>query len=405
MFRHQLLDEVLVVRAPNSPLQLRPVDRWLIVDAICGAAVLRGSDIYAPGVLATPAYIDVGDSVSVYADLEGKCLRGRTQPYTGATYFVGNGVMNVSRKDIFCSNHPRGLAVRMSESLWLNPSLGPFCESSGTDDVSGYSRGLLQNLPSALVARVLAPRSGDLVLDMCAAPGGKATHLAQLLNDRGVVYAYDRSAARVRRMCAMIKRLGICSIVTGVADGTQLCNDHSRCCLRDRCKGSLENGTLNIPNCPEHGMSTCIAPFAPETFDCILLDAPCSALGQRPQLVVSCHVDPNNYQRLQRRLLSTAVKLLAPGGRLVYCTCTVTPAENEQNVAWLLDGGIMQLVDATPRMAAGGVLGEGLSEHQASLVQRFASTNDSLSIDETCSMNNCDGDTIGFFIAKFVKKC
>ena len=176
--RHPALAELLVVRSPRRPPP-PPAARWLMVDALCGAAVLRGADVYAPGVLGCPAgeccpepvscpslsgglvpsclcgrwvgtglvlivcgcvaaipvhdalracailcllispsnpniplpcgrsAVQQGETVAVYADLDGGCLRGRTQPYQGRRRFVGNGVMQLSRRAIFTAEQPR----------------------------------------------------------------------------------------------------------------------------------------------------------------------------------------------------------------------------------------------------------------------------------------------------------
>ncbi|MXQ99655.1 hypothetical protein E5288_WYG011484 [Bos mutus] len=79
-------------------------------------------------------------------------------------------------------------------------------------------------------------------------------------------------------------------------------------------------------------------PFLPESFDRILLDAPCSGMGQRPNMACTWTLkEVMSYQPLQRKLFTVAVELLKPGGVLVYSTCTVTLAENEEQVAWALE--------------------------------------------------------------------
>ena len=141
-----------------------------------------------------------------------------------------------------------------------------------------------------------------------------------------------------------------------------------------------------------------------ESFDRILLDAPCSALGQRPRLHL--RVDLPQLQRAasyQRALLRSAAPLLRVGGVLVYSTCTFNHLENEGNVSWFLHQyPQFKLVEQQPRLGGPGIVcaagvprengGEqqetGLSLEEAKLVQRFDGT---------------EGDTIAFFIAKFQK--
>ena len=149
------------------------------------------------------------------------------------------------------------------------------------------------------VAPLLAPQPGDRILDACAAPGGKATHLAELVRDEGQIWAVDRSAGRLKRVAANAARLGCGSIHALAADATNL---------------------LELK--PEWG----------GFFQRILLDAPCSGLG-----TLSRHPDarwrvtPATVEELlplQAQLLAAMLPLLAPGGRLVYATCTIHPAEN-----------------------------------------------------------------------------
>lgn len=135
-------------------------------------------------------------------------------------------------------------------------------------------------------------------------------------------------------------------------------------------------------------------PFDAESFDYILLDAPCSALGIRPRLTQ--HTSLKELQRTaryQRDFMDTAVRLLKPGGSLVFSTCTISPMENEGNVRYMLDAHAeMRLAGQEPRIGGHGLVGEGLlTEAEAGMVQRFTPSTVG------------DVQTPGFFIAKFVK--
>jgi len=145
------------------------------------------------------------------------------------------------------------------------------------------------------------------VLDACAAPGGKATHLAELMGDQGEVWAVDRSAGRLQRVAANAARLGTDCLQAMVADATKLLAQEPRW------RGFFQR---------------------------ILLDAPCSGLG-----TLARHADARwrvstttveDLLPLQARLLEAMLPLLAPGGRLVYATCTIHPAENSDQVAAFL---------------------------------------------------------------------
>lgn len=127
--------------------------------------------------------------------------------------------------------------------------------------------------------------------------------------------------------------------------------------------------------------------FEPESFDHVLLDGPCSAMGIRPRLSQRTSLAQlQQAARYQRLMIKQAVHLVRVGGSLVYSTCTMDPVENENNVRWLLDRyPEMQLVDQSPRLGSpgltGGTLVPGLSgevemehwltEAESALVQRF----------------------------------
>lgn len=151
-----------------------------------------------------------------------------------------------------------------------------------------------------LVAPILDPQPGELVLDACAAPGGKATHLAALMRNTGEIIAVDRHPARLRLLEDNCRRLGIDIVRAVRADATSSLPRHLR----------------------EH------------RFDRILLDAPCSGLGvlrRHPEGKWRKDADAlQRHQTLQRRLLEQAGNRLRPGGVLVYSTCSSEPEENEQ---------------------------------------------------------------------------
>jgi 16S rRNA (cytosine967-C5)-methyltransferase len=157
-----------------------------------------------------------------------------------------------------------------------------------------------QSRAAMLVARTLDPQPGERVLDLCAAPGGKTTHVAALMGDRGVVVAVERHGGRadaLRRSCA---RLRATSVDVVVQDAARFAAD---------------------------------APF-----DRVLIDPPCSGLGTlqgHPDL--RWRMSPEAIERLaatQRSIVAAGVAALGPGGTLVYSTCTLSPAENEEQVAF-----------------------------------------------------------------------
>ena len=170
----------------------------------------------------------------------------------------------------------------------------------------GYSTGQwsVQDRAAQLVAPLLQPQPGHVVVDMCAAPGGKTTHVAELMADRGRIIAVDRSAARLRRLQRNARRLGLQSIQIRCADARALPHLHG---CADR----------------------------------VLLDAPCSGLGTLARHACArWRLSPatiEELQVLQRQLLNEALQLVRPGGRLVYATCTVHPRENQDQIDSLLN--------------------------------------------------------------------
>jgi 16S rRNA (cytosine967-C5)-methyltransferase len=161
----------------------------------------------------------------------------------------------------------------------------------------------VQGEASQLVGFLAAPRPGDRVLDACAAPGGKTTHLAELMDNRGEILALDANARGVKRVERTAQRLGLSVVRTAVTDAT----------------------TWRPPN---------------DRFDGVLVDAPCSGLGtlrQHPE--VKWRRTPDDVRalaRLQRILLLHLADRVRPGGTLVYATCTLSTEENEEVLAALL---------------------------------------------------------------------
>ncbi|XP_063062283.1 tRNA (cytosine(72)-C(5))-methyltransferase NSUN6 [Engraulis encrasicolus] len=413
---HPLLPDVLLLPI-IGPRCVSAIDREVVVGVQCGNAVLRGAHVFAPGIVSAPMTLQVGDTVSVYSDVEGRCCRG-AKSFDGQKVFLGNGVCEMGRHEVFrCTDTPRGLAVRMTDRLYSTPCF---------DKVLTHLV-FLQNLPSVVVSHVLDPQPGECVLDMCAAPGGKTTHIAALMRNQGLVIALDKISSKIQRVCESAASLQLDCI-------------KAFCCNSIHAAAQPEsNRTHAGPKHSAEQLGCTLAggpPFPEQSFDRVLLDAPCSALGQRPNM--SSHAslkEIRSYQPLQRKLLTTAVCLLKTGGVLVYSTCTVTLAENEEQVAWALKTFPCLTLEAQePHLGEQGMLGAGLSHDQRRKLQRFwprlrrlgggtivghsanqQSSTDSLTnpsqegeglVDGHAQMprlHEANSDTIGFFIAKFRK--
>ena len=185
--------------------------------------------------------------------------------------------------------------------------------------LSSFKEGLftVQDESSMLVAHVVNPQPKQTVLDVCAGPGGKTTHLAQLMKNQGEILACDVHQHRIGLIKENAKRLGIEIIKTKLLDATG------------------------------------IAQELKQKFSLVLVDAPCSGLGvlrRRPDS--RWHKQPEEVLQLaelQTRILASVYHLLAPGGRLIYSTCTIEPEENFEVIAkFLAEHPDLESFDLTP---------------------------------------------------------
>ena len=172
--------------------------------------------------------------------------------------------------------------------------------SGSLANTAAFSNGLLtiQDESSMLPVLALDVKPGMKVLDMCAAPGGKTTFIAEKMNDTGEIYAHDLHDHKLALIESNAERLGIKSIQTKSGDSREL---------------------------------TTI--YKPASFDRILVDAPCSGLGvirRKPEIKYNkTEQDLKNLSDIQQQLLEVAYQLIKPDGIIVYSTCTVEYDENE----------------------------------------------------------------------------
>ncbi len=182
--------------------------------------------------------------------------------------------------------------------------------------LAAYEQGrfIVQDQAAQLVSLMLSPRPGETVLDACAAPGGKTTHLAELMQDRGTVIALESDRERLKKIRENCGRLGVTIVIPTLRDASR---------------------------------------YQEGSFDKILIDAPCSGLG-----VLRRHPDGRwnkseeaiqERRELQTRILENCAGLLKPGGALVYSTCTTEPEENEDVInAFLAKHPAFTLDDPRP---------------------------------------------------------
>lgn len=172
--------------------------------------------------------------------------------------------------------------------------------------------------PSAMTpANRLDVQPGDYVLDLCAAPGGKATELGSRLRGEGILVANDLSNSRAKALLKNLELMGIPNVYVTSEDPGRL------------------------------------AEQLPGFFDKILVDAPCSGEGmfrREPKMVSYWEKQgPEYYSEIQRKLILQAADMLRPGGKLLYSTCTFSELENEGTIHWLMDQRPeMHLIDCEP---------------------------------------------------------
>jgi 16S rRNA (cytosine967-C5)-methyltransferase len=242
-------------------------------------------------------------------DLRVNILRSSIAEVEAAMFLAGIEVRRVPETFI---------SVMEMAGLRLNGRIGSIGE------LPGFQEGwwMVQDSSAQLVTYLLDPQPGEVVIDACAAPGGKTTHIAELMGDKGTVWACDRSPSRLKKLTQNCDRLNLQSI--------KICAEDIR---------NIEKFT-NIA-------------------DRVLLDAPCSGLG-----TLHRHADarwrqtPETVQELsalQRELLEHTAKWVKAGGILVYATCTLHPLENERVIEAFLEKHPQWKIDPPPGAAEGWV--------------------------------------------------
>ncbi|XP_022683566.1 putative methyltransferase NSUN6 isoform X4 [Setaria italica] len=394
----------------------------IIVSRKCAESVLRGAQVYVPGVLACSSHVEKGDKVAVSVAVEqpvkdggwavgvtrGTVLQGLQ---TDAHYeerkglYIGQGTAAMSRSGIF--RVPHGIAVEMTERmclkgryffkiyqvLWLLVFLVmdilKLASEMDLNCIKAYKLDALKSVRKTDEATVVGMADGHCEAIKTLAEDSDPCHAT--VDDRATNVVEDSSTTTVAQSETEQPFL---------IDGK---NPESK---RYVSKAELRKNLRRMKNGP--GRNNCSGGrvekskgFFPNSFDRVLLDAPCSALGLRPRLFAGEETleSLKTHARYQRRMFDQAVKLVRPGGVIVYSTCTINPGENEALVRYALDTyKFLSLASQNPKVGGPGIVGsyelfnktyteEWLTEHEAELVQRF---------DPSSPV-----DTIGFFIAKF----
>lgn len=198
------------------------------------------------------------------------------------------------------------------------------------DKIPGYQDGLfsVQDEAASFVGKVLAPQKGWIVVDLCAAPGGKSIHIAELMENTGRVVAVDVHANRLNLLGKERRRMGLTNIDTTAADGRSF-----------------------NPNC---------------RVDAVLIDAPCTGTGvinRRSDLRRHREQpDIDTLRETQKQLLQNGASMLQPGGVLVYATCSMEREENQDNIQWFLENHKDFKADSIERFVPGELISRWQTE-------------------------------------------
>jgi len=220
----------------------------------------------------------------------------------------------------------------------------------------------VQEISSMMPALALSPKPQELVLDLCAAPGSKTTQMSAMMNNSGTIIANDKDIGRILILASNAERCGCTNILVARNDAVQFC---------EKLRGKIK-------------------------FDKILLDVPCSGEGtirSSPKTFLMWNIKMIcKLSRMQRKIASSAIRLLKPDGEIVYSTCTHAPEENETNVSFLVERFNLQVEKINLPVKCR----QGLEEWEGEKFQE--------GIKNSCRIYPQDNNTEGFFLAKLKKK-
>ncbi len=210
--------------------------------------------------------------------------------------------IKISRKELYERLIEKGFILKDIDDFGFVIEESKFSISSTQENLLGYF--YIQGIAEMIVSPILSPNKTEFVVDMCAAPGGKTTHLSAIMGNEGSIYAFDVSKRRLSALKNNISRLGCFNIAVFNLSGEEITK-------------------LN------------------EKPDKILLDAPCTGSGimRKDSLRKSLKTthDIIFLSEIQKKLLKAAIESLKNDGTLLYTTCSLEPEENEFVIQWALD--------------------------------------------------------------------
>jgi len=222
-----------------------------------------------------------------------KLLKANEKPLTPS---IRVNSLKIKTKELQIRLNQKGFELKPIK--WVSYAFKILKETYNIGSLHEYLQGYfyLQKVASMLPPIILDPKLNDVVIDMCAAPGGKATHLSQLMNNTGTLILIDRNKNRIPALEINLRRMGVINSIVLNLDAVNLSN-------------------LNVKA------------------DKILLDAPCTGEGlirQDPSRKKSRSIrDIERIASIQKHLLKSGLLSLKSGGKLLYCTCSIAPEENE----------------------------------------------------------------------------
>ncbi|MFT4303149.1 MAG: NOL1/NOP2/sun family putative RNA methylase [Candidatus Woesearchaeota archaeon] len=242
------------------------------------------------------------------------------------------------------------------EGFWIKNIHGRRDIGNLKEHALGYI--YVQEASSMIPALVLDAKPGDIVLDMCAAPGSKTTQIASMMNNEGLIFANDVEGVRLAPLGINIQRMGITNCILTIMHGQR-----------------YEKSSIR--------------------FDKILVDAPCSGTGTISKSPGTLKMwNPAMIKRLtstQKKLIKTAYEILKPGGTLVYSTCSNEPEEDEGVISWLLSNTDAELLEID------------LNLNRSLAITEFEGEIYHKDVIKCLRIWPQDNHTEGFFVAKILK--
>jgi predicted RNA-binding protein (TIGR00451 family) len=319
--QHPLVLEALAIRV-EGPFDIPSASKRIVVDKLTAESVLQGANVYAPGILNCEE-LRVGEEIAVVSQLGDH---------------VATGIAIMSANDVLTFR--KGLAVQVTQRRFKAPQLR---------DLQEFKEGLLypQSLAAMITAHALDPDEDETIVDMNCSPGGKLSHISELMHNTGKILGFDRNKQKVKQTRHTLTRLGCANVTLSILDTRYIHQDLS----------DLES-------------------------DRTIIDPPCSALGLRPKAYDFSTISRvNNLADYQKQFVKAASKITKPSGTIVYSVCTYTREECEEVVHFAERECGLKVVEQRLFLGSKGMT----LTPSSNLCQRF----------------HPHIDEIGYFIAKF----